>query len=277
MGKSSAYKRAGVNIDAGDELVDRIAPSVRSTFGPHVLGGLGGFAGMYRLNGDSALLRKRYEDPVLVACTDGVGTKLKIAFLSGRHRTVGIDLVAMSVNDLVVQGAEPLFFCDYFATGRLEPKVAADVIEGIAEGCRETGCALLSGETAELPGFYADGDYDLAGFAVGIVEKKKIIDGQRIEPGDAVVGMMSTGLHANGYSLARKVLLEQAGLPLDRKVPELGCTLAEELLRPTRIYAHAVRQLLKHYQVKKIIKGLMHITGSGPMENIQRLLPRSGP
>lgn len=276
MARNSAYKQAGVDQEAGNEVVRLIGPYVRSTLGPNAFvgrHGLEGFAGLYSLYDDVPLLRQRLKDPVLVACTDGVGTKLRVAILTGRHDTIGIDLVAMVVNDLVVLGAEPLFFLDYFGTGKLTPAVAGEVVKGIAAGCREAGCSLLGGETAELPGFYRDGEYDLAGFAVGIVEKSKILDGSRIEPGDAVVGLMSSGLHSNGYSLARKVLLEDHKLALNRRLPELGCSLATELLRPTRIYAGAVRHLLRHYPVKKIIKGLANITGGGLVENVPRILP----
>src|SRR4029453_11502384 len=198
----TTYREAGVDMDAGDEFVDRIKPLVRSTFRPEVLTDLGGFGGLFRLQS------KQYEDPVLVSGTDGVGTKLKIAFLTDRHDTVGIDLVAMCVNDVAVTGAEPLFFLDYFACGKLDVEVAARVVAGIAEGCKQAGCALLGGETAELPGFYADGEYDLAGFAVGVVERARILDGASIRPGDRVLGLGSSGLHSNGYSLARKALLE---------------------------------------------------------------------
>src|SRR5512143_3544133 len=197
------YKAAGVDIDAGNRFVEKIKPHVRSTFRPEVLTDIGGFGGLFRLQG-------KYKDPVLVSGTDGVGTKLKVAFMADRHDTVGIDLVAMSVNDIVVTGAEPLFFLDYFATGKLEPEKQADVVKGIAEGCRQAGCALIGGETAEMPGFYAPGEYDLAGFAVGVVDRASIIDGSSIKPGDAVVGLASTGLHSNGYSLARKVFFEAA-------------------------------------------------------------------
>ena len=273
MSKAAAYKRAGVDIAAGSEFIRRIKPLVRSTYGPQVLGDIGGFAGLYRLNGDVGLFRRRYKDPVLVACADGVGTKLRIAQALDKHDTIGIDLVAMNVNDLVAQGAEPLFFCDYLVTGKLKPSMGAAIVQGIAAGCREAGCALLGGETAEHPGEFPHGAYDLAGFAVGVVERRKIVDGSRIEPGDAVVGLFSSGLHANGFSLARKVLLEDAGLSLRRRVTKLGGKLGDELLKPTRIYAGAIRHLIKHYQVKKIIKGLAHITGGGLIENVPRILP----
>src|SRR5262245_23357779 len=230
---------------------------------PGVVSGVGGFGGRF------ALPPGKYREPVLVSGTDGVGTKLKLAFATGRHGTIGIDLVAMSVNDIVTSGAEPLFFLDYFATSGLDVAQAAEVIRGIARGCEESGCTLLGGETAELPGFYQRGEYDLAGFAVGVVERSKIIDGARIRPGDALVGLASTGLHSNGYSLARKVLLEQLRLPLDQAPEGLGRPLADELLEPTRIYARAVAALCAAADVK----GLAHITGSGIPGNLPRCLP----
>ena len=208
------YKDAGVDIDAGDRFVENIKPYVKSTFRPEVMTHIGGFGGLFAL--------KRYKAPVLVSGTDGVGTKLKIAFLTNRHDTVGIDLVAMCVNDIVVQGAEPLFFLDYFATGRLKPKEHADVVKGIAEGCKQAGCALIGGETAEMPSFYGDDEYDLAGFAVGVVEKHKIINGSKIKPGNALIGLASSGLHSNGFSLVRKVLLERAGYGMNDTLSELS-------------------------------------------------------
>ena len=259
----TTYRDAGVDIDAGDEFVDRITPLVRSTFRPEVLTDLGGFGGLFRLQAH------HLTDPVLVSGTDGVGTKLKIAFLMNRHDTVGIDLVAMCVNDIVVSGAEPLFFLDYFATGKLAVSTAESVVGGIAEGCRQAGCALIGGETAEMPSFYADGEYDLAGFAVGIVDRPKIIDGRGIVPGDKVVGLASSGLHSNGYSLARKVLLDQNGWKVDTRISELDQTLGEVLLTPTRIYAKQILALAKEYP----LKGIAHITGGGITENLPRVLP----
>lgn len=256
------YKSAGVDIDAGNRFVEKIKPFVKSTFRPEVLTDIGGFGGLFGLKGG-------YKEPVLVSGTDGVGTKLRVAFMADRHDTVGIDLVAMSVNDILVTGAEPLFFLDYFATGKLDPDKQADVVKGVAEGCRQAGCALLGGETAEMPGFYAEGEYDLAGFAVGVVEKSKIINGATIKPGDAVVGLFSSGLHSNGYSLARKVFFEAAGLKIDSFVPELGKTVADELLTPTRIYVKNALALAKDFEVK----GYAHITGGGITENFPRILP----
>ncbi|HEY3346466.1 MAG TPA: phosphoribosylformylglycinamidine cyclo-ligase [Nitrospirota bacterium] len=256
------YKSAGVDIDAGNRFVEKIKPFVKSTFRPEVLTDIGGFGGLFGLKGD-------YKEPVLVSGTDGVGTKLRVAFMADRHDTVGIDLVAMSVNDILVTGAEPLFFLDYFATGKLDPDKQADVVKGVAEGCRQAGCALLGGETAEMPGFYSEGEYDLAGFAVGVVDKSKIINGSTIKPGDAIVGLYSSGLHSNGYSLARKVFFEAAGLKIDSFVPELGKTVADELLTPTRIYVKNALALAKEFNVK----GFAHITGGGITENFPRILP----
>jgi phosphoribosylformylglycinamidine cyclo-ligase len=247
------YRDAGVDIDAGDELVERIKPHAARTLRREVLGGLGGFGGL-------CALPSGYKEPVLVSGTDGVGTKLKVAFATGRHDTIGIDLVAMCVNDIAVAGAEPLFFLDYFASGRLDVAVGEAVIKGIADGCQQAGCALIGGETAELPGFYADGEYDLAGFAVGVVERSKILDGARIAPGDRVVGVASSGLHSNGYSLARKALLEKLALPL--------AEVADELLRPTRIYVRALRAAMAAGEVRCAA----HITGGGLVENPPRIL-----
>src|SRR5687767_1396331 len=235
----TTYRDAGVDIDAGNEFVRRITPLVRSTFRPEVLTDLGGFGGLFRLQAS------RYTDPVLVSGTDGVGTKLKIAFLMDRHDTVGIDLVAMCVNDVAVSGAEPLFFLDYLATGKLAVPKAEAIVKGIADGCRQAGCALIGGETAEMPSFYPDGEYDLAGFAVGVVDRPKIIDGRSIVPGDALIGLASTGLHSNGYSLARRVLLDQAQLSITSRLHELDQPLGDVLLAPTRIYAKQVLTLIQ--------------------------------
>jgi len=256
------YRDAGVDIDAGDRLVDRIGPLAKRTRIPEVLADVGGFAGLCAV--PSGLV-----DPVLVSGTDGVGTKLKLAFLADVHDTVGIDLVAMCVNDVVTTGARPLFFLDYFGTGRLDVARGEAVIRGIAEGCLRAGCALLGGETAELPGFYADGEYDLAGFVVGVVERAKIIDGRRVEDGDAVIGVASSGLHSNGFSLVRSALLERAGMRLDAEVPELGTTLGRALLEPTRIYARAARAAIDAGDVR----AMSHITGGGLPGNVPRVLP----
>jgi len=257
------YKKAGVDIDAGNEFVRRIRALVRSTFRPEVLTDIGGFGGLFRFD------PKKYKDPVLVSGTDGVGTKLKIASLLGRHDTVGIDLVAMCVNDVAVCGAEPLFFLDYLAVGKLAVGQAETIIAGIVEGCRQAGCALIGGETAEMPGFYPDGEYDLAGFAVGVIERERLIDGSRVRPGDVVIGLASTGLHSNGYSLARRVLLEQAKMTLKEQVPGQSETLGEILLRPTRIYVRTIRVLVEAGEIRAIA----HITGGGLTENLPRVLP----
>ena len=256
------YRDAGVDIDAGERLVDRIRPLAARTRIPEVLGGVGGFAGLCGLPTD-------IEDPVLVSGTDGVGTKLKLAFLLDEHRTVGIDLVAMCVNDVITVGARPLFFLDYFATGHLDVDRAAHVVEGIANGCEQAGCALLGGETAELPGFYADGEYDLAGFAVGVVGRSCILDGRAVTAGDVVLGVASSGLHSNGYSLARRALLDTAGHALDAPLPGLDRPLGETLLTPTRIYAKAARAALDAGGVH----ALCHVTGGGIPGNLPRVLP----
>ncbi|MBI3608427.1 MAG: phosphoribosylformylglycinamidine cyclo-ligase [Nitrospirae bacterium] len=257
------YRSAGVDIDAGDRVVELIKPLVKATFRPEVLADLGGFAGLFRLD------TTRYREPVLVSGTDGVGTKLKIANLLRRHDTIGIDLVAMCVNDVIVCGAEPLFFLDYFATGKLDPLQARDVVKGIADGCRDAGCALIGGETAEMPSMYADGEYDLAGFAVGVVERARLIDGRTICPGDAVIGLASSGLHSNGFSLVRKLLFDIEGLAVDDHLPELGGLLGPALLTPTKIYAKTVLALTGEFT----LKGIAHITGGGITENLPRILP----
>ncbi len=261
--KGVTYKKSGVNIDEGERLVNLIKPIAGKTSRQEVMAGIGGFAALFKLN------LKRYKNPVLVSSTDGVGTKLKIAFMMKRHDTVGIDLVAMGVNDIIVSGAEPLFFLDYFATGRLDAKTAAEVIKGIAKGCMEAGCALVGGETAEMPGFYKDGEYDLAGFAVGIADKGKIIDGRKIKPGDKIIGLASSGLHSNGYSLARKVIFGKLKLNLKSRIKGLGKSVGDELLTPTKIYVKTVAALKKEFN----IKGIAHITGGGLIENIPRILP----
>ncbi|MDH5669842.1 MAG: phosphoribosylformylglycinamidine cyclo-ligase [Nitrospira sp.] len=260
----TTYREAGVDIDAGDEFVERIKPLVRSTFRPEVLTDLGGFGGLFGLR------TEKYQEPVLVSGTDGVGTKLKLAFMMNRHDTIGIDLVAMCVNDIVVSGAEPLFFLDYFATGTLSVSKAQDVVRGIAEGCRQAGCALIGGETAEMPSMYAEGEYDLAGFAVGVVDKPKIIDGKSITEGDVLVGLASSGLHSNGYSLARRVFFDQASLTPESRLPELDRPLGEMLLVPTRIYAKQLLSLIGEFP----LKGIAHITGGGITENLPRVFPK---
>ncbi len=256
------YRDAGVDIDAGDSLVERIKPHVKRTMRREVMTDLGGFAGL-------CAIPAGYREPLLVSCTDGVGTKLKLAFLTGRHDTVGVDLVAMNVNDLVVCGAEPLFFLDYFASGRLDVGVAERVIAGIADGCQEAGCALVGGETAELPGFYADGEYDLAGFCVGIVERSRRVDGRAIQVGDRLLGLASSGFHSNGYSLVRHVLLDKMALRLDETPPGLDAPLGDVLLRPTRIYVRAMRRLA----AADLLRGAAHITGGGLVDNPPRMIP----
>ncbi len=258
---SLSYRDAGVDIDAGNRLVDRIKPHARRTQRPGVLSGLGGFGALFELPLD------RYRQPILVSGTDGVGTKLKLALELNRHDTIGIDLVAMCVNDVLVVGAEPLFFLDYYATGKLDVAVAAEVIKGIADGCEQAGAALVGGETAEMPGMYQDGDYDLAGFCVGVVEKAKIIDGKRIQPGDALLALGSSGPHSNGYSLIRKILAV-SGAKLNQSLTD-DLTLGEALLAPTRIYVKPVLKLLELLEVKAIA----HITGGGLTENLPRVLP----
>jgi phosphoribosylformylglycinamidine cyclo-ligase len=259
----SDYKAAGVDIDAGNETVRRIKSLARSTFTPGVLSEIGSFGGLFRLD------RARYEEPVLVSSADGVGTKLKVAFMTGRHDTVGADLVNHCVNDILVQGAEPLFFLDYLATGKLSPSVAEQIVAGVARACRENGCALIGGETAEMPGFYAEGEYDIAGFIVGAVDKARVIDGRGVLPGDVLIGLPSAGLHTNGYSLARHVFFETAGWKADTIVPELGGTVGDALLAPHRSYLPFVRPLLE----RDLVKGLAHITGGGITENLPRTLP----
>ncbi|RCS57351.1 phosphoribosylformylglycinamidine cyclo-ligase [Parvibium lacunae] len=258
---SLSYRDAGVDIDAGDALVERIKPLAKKTLREGVLGGIGGFGALFEVS-------KKYQEPVLVSGTDGVGTKLKLAFMLNKHDTVGQDLVAMSVNDILVQGAESLFFLDYFACGKLDVDTAASVVSGIARGCELAGCALIGGETAEMPGMYPDGEYDLAGFAVGVVEKRKIITGQTIRPGDVVLGLASSGAHSNGYSLVRKII-ERANPDLNADFH--GRTLKDVLLEPTRIYVKPILALLE----KITIKGMAHITGGGIVENIPRVLPEN--
>jgi phosphoribosylformylglycinamidine cyclo-ligase len=259
---SLSYRDAGVDIDAGDQLVENIKPFAKRTLRPEVLSGIGGFGGLVEIS-------KKYKEPVLVSGTDGVGTKLKLAFELNRHDTVGIDLVAMSVNDILVQGAEPLFFLDYFACGKLDVPAATEVIKGIAKGCEDSGCALIGGETAEMPGMYPVGEYDLAGFAVGVVEKSKIITGDTIVPGDVVLGLASNGAHSNGYSLVRKII--------ERSKPDLNArfdgerTLADCIMAPTRLYVKPMLSLMQHVTVK----GMAHITGGGITENVPRVLPQN--
>lgn len=263
------YQSAGVSIDRGNETVERIKPLAEKTRRPGQLGGLGGFGGLYQLD------TTKYRQPVLVSGADGVGTKLAVAHMAGIHDTVGIDGVAMCVNDIIVTGAEPLFFLDYLAAGILDPDQAVSVIAGVAEGCKQAGCVLIGGETAEMPGLYRPGEYDLAGFAVGAVDKDEIVDGSQIQAGDVLIGISSSGLHSNGFSLTRKIVFEQAGLRLSDMVAEWGKTVAEELLTPTRIYVRLVLDMLAKSRGGSgaLIKGMSHITGGGLLENPKRALP----
>lgn len=258
-----SYRDAGVDIDAGSRLVKRIAPLLRETFRPEVQTEVGGFASLFALD------TNKYKNPVLVSGTDGVGTKLLIARMAQRYGTVGIDLVAMSVNDIITCGADPLFFLDTYSCGKLDTDVAVEVIRGVAEGCKQAGCALVGGETAEMPDFYQEGDFDIVGFAVGVVDRDRIIDGSDISAGDSVIGIAGSGLHSNGYSLVRKILFEQLGLSLDDRPEGFRGTVADELLVPTRIYAKTVQNLLRDLPVR----GIVHITGGGLLENIPRVLP----
>lgn len=260
---SLTYRDAGVDIDAGNEAVERMKEHVRSTYRPEVLGDIGGFGGLFALN------TGKYRQPVLVSGTDGVGTKLRLAFLMDKHDTIGQDAVAMCVNDILVQGAEPLFFLDYLAVAKVEPLQVADIVAGIAKACKESGCALIGGETAEMAGFYGKGEYDIGGFCVGVVEKDEIITGAAIQPGDVLLGLPSSGIHSNGYSLVRKICLDVQQRSLDEHIPALGRSLGEELLEPTRLYPKACLPLFGRFD----IRGMVHITGGGFYDNIPRVLP----
>jgi len=257
------YREAGVDIDAGNKAVDLMKKHVRSTYRPEVMGDIGGFGGLFALN------VAKYKEPVLVSGTDGVGTKLCVAFMADKHDTIGQDAVAMCVNDILVQGAEPLFFLDYLAVGKLEPAQVAAIVSGIAGACSESGCSLIGGETAEMASFYKDGEYDIGGFCVGVVERSKLITGDTIEPGDVIIGLPSSGLHSNGYSLVRKICFDIKKFAMDQHMDELGKTLGEELLIPTKLYPKACLPLIEKFD----IKGMVHITGGGFYENIPRVLP----
>ncbi|MEW6215109.1 MAG: phosphoribosylformylglycinamidine cyclo-ligase [Nitrospirota bacterium] len=263
MSKKLTYKNSGVDIDEGDRFVTLISPIVKKTFRPEVMTEIGSFSALFKLD------MTKYKEPVLVSGTDGVGTKLKIAFMMDRHNTIGIDLVAMCVNDILTSGAEPLFFLDYLATGKLKTEKASEVIKGIVNGCKEAGCSLIGGETAEMPGFYAEDEYDIAGFAVGVVDKEDIINGSGIREGDAIVSIASNGLHSNGYSLVRRLFFDLKKISVDKYIPELGVTLGEELLKPTMIYVKAFMALRDKFE----IKGMAHITGGGIPGNLLRILP----
>lgn len=267
------YAASGVDIEAGDKMVEMIQSTMRRTHTPRVLNRPWGFAGLFRLDYNESLFRKNYKDPVLVACTDGVGSKVKLACQMGVYDTVGIDCVAMNVNDMIVEGAEPLFFLDYIGISKLEPARAAAIVTGVAAGCRESGCALLGGETSEMPDIYDEGDFDLAGFAVGVLELDRAIDTSRVEEGDVIIGLPSSGIHSNGYSLVRRIVSD-AGLDLERVYPELDKkrTLGDVLLTPTRIYVRPIVKLLQKYTVKKIVSGMANITGGGLPGNVSRAL-----
>ncbi|MCR4318314.1 MAG: phosphoribosylformylglycinamidine cyclo-ligase [Planctomycetes bacterium] len=272
--KFVTYSDSGVNIDEGNASADSYLALIAKARTKRVIDNPDGFGGLFMLDYEQPVFKKKYRKPVLVAGTDGVGTKLRVAFLTGKHDTVGIDLVAMSVNDILTQGAEPLFFLDYFATSKLRKDQAVAVVRGVAAGCRMADCALLGGETAELPGFYHDDEYDLAGFAVGVVEKHKIIDGKAVCAGDKIIGLAASGLHSNGFSLARRVLLDDAKLSLDETPEFLDCALAEELLKPTAIYVKPVLSILSNYRRKRPVHGMAHITGGGIVENLPRVIPK---
>ncbi len=263
MSEGLTYRQAGVDIDAGNRAVDLMKKHVRATYRPEVLGDIGGFGGLFALNAGG------YKEPVLVSGTDGVGTKLRLAFMMDKHDTIGQDAVAMCVNDILVQGAEPLFFLDYLAVGRLEPEKVAAIVSGVAIACRESGCALIGGETAEMAGFYPDGEYDIAGFAVGIADRSRLITGEGIKPGDVLIGLPSSGLHSNGFSLVRKICFDVKKFGVDAVIPELGKTLGEELLTPTRLYPRVCLPLFGRFP----LRGLVHITGGGFYDNIPRVLP----
>jgi phosphoribosylformylglycinamidine cyclo-ligase len=271
---ASTYRDAGVDLDIYAESMGRLPALMHRTFSPRVIRSDGGFAGLFRLDFDGKLFARNYREPILVSGTDGVGTKLKIAQTTGRHGTVGIDLVAMCVNDLLCTGAEPLFFLDYVAMGKDDPDRLEQIVRGISDGCVAADCSLLGGETAIMPDMYGVEDYDLAGFAVGVVERSKLIDGKAISVGDKVIGLASSGVHSNGFSLVRKVLRD-AGLTFDSEVAELGGPIVDELLRPTTIYCEAVRMVQTNYRVKQVIHGIAHITGGGIEENLDRILPKT--
>jgi len=264
MDKKLTYKDAGVDIDAADKFVDSVKKIVKPTFRPEVISSIGGFGGMFALN------KEKYDNPVLVSSTDGVGTKLKIASMINKHDTIGIDLVAMCANDIIVQGAEPLFLLDYISIGKINHQILEDVLKGIAEGCKQAGCSLIGGETAEMPSFYEDGEYDVAGFVVGVVDMEKVIDGSSITVGDKIIGIGSSGIHSNGFSLVRKVFFDHLKMKPEEYVDELGCTVGEELIKPTKIYVKTVLNIMRDFQ----INGIAHITGGGLLDNVVRVLPK---
>ncbi len=276
MSKCINYAQSGVSIEANDEMVEKIYGYVSSTFGPRVIDSKWAFGGMFRLDYDEKLFKKNYKNPILVACTDGVGSKVQLASKIKKFDTVGIDLVAMNVNDMLVQGAEPLFFLDYMAVHKLEPEIIAEIVRGVAAGCRLADCALIGGETAEMPDTYSEGDFDMAGFAVGVVERKKIITGNNVRNGDCILGLASSGLHSNGYALARNICFKRGRLEMTDMPDELdGAILGDVLLEPTRIYVRSIVKLLSHYKVKKVVHAMAHITGGGLPGNIPRMLPQT--
>jgi phosphoribosylformylglycinamidine cyclo-ligase len=274
MGKYISYAQSGVSIDANDEMIEQIYASVASTFSPRVMENKGGFAGMFRLDYDEKLFKKNYKNPVLVACTDGVGSKVQLAAMIKKYGTVGIDLVAMNVNDMLVQGAEPLFFLDYLGVHNIEPAIIAEMVKGVAAGCKIADCALIGGETAEMPDTYAKGDFDMAGFAVGVVERKKVITGKNVRVGDVILGLASSGLHSNGFSLVRNICFKRLKLKMTDCIDELdGALLGDVLLEPTRIYVRSIVKLLSQYKVKEVVHAMAHITGGGLDGNVPRVVP----
>ncbi|MBN1974937.1 MAG: phosphoribosylformylglycinamidine cyclo-ligase [Sedimentisphaerales bacterium] len=276
MEKYVSYKQSGVNIDANEEMIQKIWPAVSGTYSPRVIESEGGFAGMFRLDYDEKLFKKNYKNPVLVSGTDGVGSKVQLAALMKKYDTVGIDLVAMSINDMLVVGAEPLFFLDYIGIHKLEPQVIAELVKSVADGCKQADCSLIGGETAEMPDTYAEGDFDLAGFGVGVVERDKIINGKQVQNGDVILGLASSGLHSNGYALVRQICLKQLNLKMTDTIDELdGDMLGNVLLEPTRIYARSITKLLNKYKVKRVVHGMAHITGGGIIENLPRVFPQT--
>jgi len=276
MSKFLSYEESGVSIDANDVMVDRISKSVAGTHGPRVIALENGFAGLFRLDFNEKLFKKNYKNPVLIACTDGVGTKIMIAQAMNRYDTVGIDLVAMSINDMIVLGAEPLFFLDYLAVNKLVPSQVAQMVEGVAAGCKMSDCALIGGETAEMPDIYRKDEFDMAGFAVGVVEKNRIINGKNVEKGDVILGLASSGVHSNGYSLARNICFKKLKLNPKDKIKELdNKAIGDVLLEPTKIYARSIVRLLSKYKVKKVVHAMANITGGGLVGNVPRVLPKN--
>lgn len=270
---TTTYKDSGVDLELYEESMQRLPKWMHRTFSPRVVRNDGGFAGLYALDFPGSLFARNYKEPILVSGTDGVGTKLKVALKAGRHDTVGIDLVAMCVNDVLCTGAEPLFFLDYVAMSRDNPPLLEEIVRGISEGCVQADCSLLGGETAIMPDLYNGDDYDLAGFCVGVVEKRQLVTGAAISEGDVLIGVGSSGFHSNGYSLVRKVVFDKAGMEMNQFVPELNQTVGDALLTPTLIYASLVRKILNHYRVKSVVHGIAHITGGGLLENTERILP----